>query len=120
MAVRLREGHHPMRADRRHLHHLLVDLGLSVGGARRAIVAHATAMALAGILLMRLPDYISLALYLAVFAAHCVFALRTREALQAREDASRAKAEAASANSGSGAPGAWPQGTKLQQEKPSP
>ena len=28
MAIRLREGHHPMRADRRHLHHMLQDLGL--------------------------------------------------------------------------------------------
>ncbi|MAL96516.1 MAG: undecaprenyl-phosphate alpha-N-acetylglucosaminyl 1-phosphate transferase [Haliea sp.] len=120
MAVRLREGHHPMRADRRHLHHLLVDLGLSVGGARRAIVAHATAMAVAGILLMRLPDYVSLALYLAVFAAHCVFAIQTRRALQAREDANQAARDAASANAGASPPGAWPQSSKLQQEKSAP
>lgn len=123
MAVRLREGHHPMRADRRHLHHLLVDLGLSVGGARRVMVLHATAMAVAGLLLMRLPDYVSLGLYLAVFLAHCAFAIRTRRALERREAGdeagleSEAKADKAAGKAATA--GAWPEGAALKRENSS-
>lgn len=115
MAVRLREGHHPMRADRRHLHHLLVDLGLSIAGARRVMVAHAAAMACAGLLLMRLPDYISLALYLTVFLAHCAFALRTRRVLALVQGQGQGQTAQATPTSGG-----WPEGAALEREHPRP
>jgi UDP-GlcNAc:undecaprenyl-phosphate/decaprenyl-phosphate GlcNAc-1-phosphate transferase len=81
MGLRLSEGHNPMRADRRHLHHLLVDVGFSVTTARRLILLYALTLTALGIALMSTAEYLSFALCLAVFAGHCLFVLRLRNVL---------------------------------------
>ncbi len=87
MAIRLREGHHPMRADRRHLHHMLQDLGLGRNFMRRVIFGYAVLMALAGLLLMPHRAWVSMAAYLLLFALHLYGVMLARRAICRREAA---------------------------------
>ncbi|MBE0614430.1 MAG: undecaprenyl/decaprenyl-phosphate alpha-N-acetylglucosaminyl 1-phosphate transferase [Burkholderiales bacterium] len=48
MSRRLIRGNNPFRADRTHVHHILIDLGMSVGGAVALIHAVAFVLAAAG------------------------------------------------------------------------
>jgi len=81
MLIRVREGDHPMRADRRHLHHLLIDHGFSVLNTRRIMVSYAVAMIVAGFLLMPQHSYVSMAAILAVFATHVTLVCRARRSM---------------------------------------
>lgn len=49
MSRRLVQGQNPFRADRTHLHHILIDLGMPVGGAVALIQLIAFALATAGV-----------------------------------------------------------------------
>ena len=49
MSRRLVKGQNPFRADRTHLHHVLIDLGMSVGGAVALIHIIAFVLAMAGV-----------------------------------------------------------------------
>ena len=82
MLVRLRDGHHPMRADRRHLHHILIDCGFSPVGMRRTVVSYAVVLAAVGLLLMPQRSYVSLGAFFAVFAAHLVFVKFARRVIR--------------------------------------
>lgn len=78
MLLRVCEGHHPMRPDRRHLHHLLQDLGAGAAATRYIVLSYAMVLAVLGLALMQLPEYVSMYLYLGVFGCHCAFVLRSR------------------------------------------
>jgi UDP-GlcNAc:undecaprenyl-phosphate/decaprenyl-phosphate GlcNAc-1-phosphate transferase len=80
MLLRLREGHHPMRPDRRHLHHILQDMGYDLALTRGIIIGYALVLSGLGLLLMSLPEFVSMYLYLAVFCSHCAFVLHSRRA----------------------------------------
>ena len=80
MLLRLREGHHPMRPDRRHLHHILQGLGYDLALTRGIIIGYALVLSGLGLLLMPLPEFVSMYLYLAVFCGHCAFVLQSRRA----------------------------------------
>lgn len=81
MLIRVREGHHPMRADRRHLHHLLMDRGFSGFNTRRIMISYAVVMIVAGFLLMPQSSYVSMAAILAVFATHVTLVCRARQSM---------------------------------------
>lgn len=78
MLLRVCEGHHPMRPDRRHLHHLIQDLGAGSVATRYIIAGYAVVLAITGLALMEVPEFVSMYLYLAVFGGHCAFVLRSR------------------------------------------
>ena len=81
MLLRVCAGHHPMRPDRRHLHHLVQDLGAGSVAARYIIASYAVVLAVLGLALMQLPEFVSMYLYLAVFGGHCAFVLRSRRSV---------------------------------------
>ncbi len=71
MLLRVRAGHSPMQADRRHLHHRLLDMGFSSRATLCLLVAYGVVCAAVGLLLEALPAYLSLLLYFVLFLAHC-------------------------------------------------
>ena len=85
MLRRARHGHKLMAADRSHLHHTLMDMGFSARQTLALLVAWATACALLGLALERIPEYLSLACYCLLFVAHCVFVMKA-EAISRRLD----------------------------------
>jgi UDP-GlcNAc:undecaprenyl-phosphate GlcNAc-1-phosphate transferase len=72
MSRRLARLQSPFRADRTHLHHVLIDLGMPVG--RAVALIHAIAFALAGIGVagwaLRMPDHVMFYAAMAVFALY--------------------------------------------------
>ncbi len=76
MGRRLRLGRPLMAADRSHLHHALMNRGLSPRRALALIVLYATLVACAGLALERIPEYYSMALYFLLFFGHCVFVIK--------------------------------------------
>jgi UDP-GlcNAc:undecaprenyl-phosphate GlcNAc-1-phosphate transferase len=74
---RARHGHELMAADRSHLHHSLLDMGLSPRLTLVLLVAYAIACALLGKALEGVPEYLSLACYILLFLAHCLFVMKT-------------------------------------------
>ena len=85
MLRRARHGHKLMAADRSHLHHTLMDMGFSARQTLALLVAWATACALLGLALERIPEYLSLACYCLLFVGHCVFVMKA-EAISRRLD----------------------------------
>jgi UDP-GlcNAc:undecaprenyl-phosphate GlcNAc-1-phosphate transferase len=75
MLRRYRNGHPVMRADRSHMHHALMDMGLGSGQVLLLLVGWSLCCALLGLALENAAPYISMALYFVVFAAHCAFAM---------------------------------------------
>ena len=75
MLRRAKERRPLMKADRGHLHHTLMDEGLSHSEALMTIVIYAMGCTLTGLLLEQTPAYISLAAYFFLFLAHCQFVL---------------------------------------------
>jgi UDP-GlcNAc:undecaprenyl-phosphate GlcNAc-1-phosphate transferase len=76
MLRRARHGRKLMQADRSHLHHTLMDMGL---GSRQTLAVLCTWSALAagtGLMLEAIPEYLSLALYCMLFIVHCVFVVK--------------------------------------------
>ena len=72
MYRRMRQGRSPFSADRQHIHHLLIDGGLSSRGALLAIVALASALASLGYVMRGTPPLLNLAIFAAVAGAYIV------------------------------------------------
>jgi UDP-GlcNAc:undecaprenyl-phosphate GlcNAc-1-phosphate transferase len=72
MSRRLLRGQSPFRADRTHLHHILIDLGMTVRGAVALILAIAFVLAAAGVAGWALdaPEHIMFYSAMAVFALY--------------------------------------------------
>lgn len=70
MYRRIRLGRSPFKPDRQHLHHLLLDAGLTPRAALVAIVAAGTALALVGYALRSAPEAVGLIAFAAVLAAY--------------------------------------------------
>jgi len=72
MSRRLAKGQSPFRADRTHLHHILIDLGVPT--ARAVALIHLLAFVLAGAGVagwaLRVPEYVMFYTAMAVFAAY--------------------------------------------------
>lgn len=77
MLRRARRGHSLMEADRSHLHHTLMDMGLSPRQTLKVLVSYAAVCALAGLALERVPEYFSLACYFLLFIGHCAFVIKS-------------------------------------------
>ncbi|MEM9255705.1 MAG: MraY family glycosyltransferase [Pseudomonadota bacterium] len=76
MLRRHRLGTGIMRADRLHVHHTLMALGLESRQTLSVLLAYASACAMLGLALERIPEYLSLLLYFLLFCGHCVFVLK--------------------------------------------
>jgi UDP-GlcNAc:undecaprenyl-phosphate GlcNAc-1-phosphate transferase len=76
MLRRAKHRHKLMAADRSHLHHTLMDMGLSARHTLVLLAAWAVACALLGLALENIPEYLSLACYCLVFLGHCVFVIK--------------------------------------------
>ena len=76
MYQRMRSGHSPFRADRRHLHHMLLDAGLSPRKTLALVVAGGGLMAALGYGLRDVPEGLSLAAFLSVLVAYVLRAPR--------------------------------------------
>ena len=72
MSRRLIQGHNPFRADRTHVHHILIDLGVPVGGAVALIHLVAFVLAAAGVAgwALRVPEHVMFYTAMAVFALY--------------------------------------------------
>jgi len=72
MSRRLAKGQNPFRADRTHLHHILIDLGMPVGKAVALIHLIAFALAAAGVAgwALRVPEHVMFYSAMAVFAVY--------------------------------------------------
>lgn len=85
MLRRVRSGHKVMVADRSHLHHTLMDLGLSSHKTLVVLVAYAITCAMLGLTLENLPESLSLLAYFVLFFAHCAFVLLFDRKRRAKE-----------------------------------
>jgi UDP-GlcNAc:undecaprenyl-phosphate GlcNAc-1-phosphate transferase len=65
-----------VKADRTHLHHALMDSGLGRRQTLMLMIGYATLCATLGLLLERVPDYLSLLCYVLLFGIHCWYVLR--------------------------------------------
>ena len=70
MYRRMRAGRSPFRADRQHLHHLLLDAGLKPRQTLLVMLAFSGLLVFVGYALRRLPEAVSLGMFFAVLAAH--------------------------------------------------
>jgi UDP-GlcNAc:undecaprenyl-phosphate GlcNAc-1-phosphate transferase len=77
MMRRARRGQKLMAADRLHLHHALMNMGLGARQTLGLLVTYATACALIGLALQAIPEYLSLLLYFLLFLGHCVFVVKS-------------------------------------------
>ncbi len=77
MLRRHRKGRHLMEADRSHLHHSLMDLGLGPRQTLAAMVSWAITCASVGLALESVPAYLSLCCYLLVFGLHCTLVVKS-------------------------------------------
>lgn len=78
MVRRIWLGKSPFRADRHHLHHLMVRAGFRVGDIVAFSVFMQLGLALIGVggLLLGVPEYLMFWLFLFVFAAYCLVIMR--------------------------------------------
>jgi len=75
MLRRWRRGHKLMDADRSHLHHTLMSMGLSPRQTLVALVGYATLCAMFGLALENGPESLSLMMYTLLFIGHCAFVI---------------------------------------------
>jgi UDP-GlcNAc:undecaprenyl-phosphate GlcNAc-1-phosphate transferase len=73
MFRRFRKGRNLMAADRSHLHHTLMDMGLSPAKTLILLTCYSASCAFLGLLLEGLPESISLLAYFLLFLAHGLF-----------------------------------------------
>ena len=78
MVGRWRHGASLTKADRSHLHYLLVDQGMSPRIALTLLLAYASACVVVGLALESAPESLSLLVFLVVFIGHCGYVLRRR------------------------------------------
>jgi len=76
MMRRVKNGKKLMEADRSHLHHTLMDLGLSSRQTLALLVSYASVCALVGLALEAVPEYLSLLIYFLLFVSHCLFVIK--------------------------------------------
>lgn len=76
MLRRFRRGHSLVQADRSHLHHTLMDTGLGRRQTLLLLLGYAISCAGTGLLLERVPEYLSLLCYFLLFCGHCWLVLR--------------------------------------------
>ena len=86
-ARRMLHGHSPFKADRKHLHHILADLGLPVG--RAVALIHAVAFLLAGIgvaaWVQRVPEFVMFYVAMGIFAVYVMLSTRALRIIEARQ-----------------------------------
>ena len=83
MLRRYRAGRPIMEADQSHLHHALMDMGLSPRQTLAVTVAYAAVAAMTGLSLEAIPAYASLVIYFLLFCLHCLFVITSsRESRQ--------------------------------------
>lgn len=72
MLRRIRKGHSPFKADREHLHHIFLRLGLNSRQALLVITSFASMLATLGVLgeYLQVPDIIMLILFVFVFSVY--------------------------------------------------
>jgi UDP-GlcNAc:undecaprenyl-phosphate GlcNAc-1-phosphate transferase len=76
LMLRLRRGVNPLTADRSHLHHRLLDMGLGRGETLLLLTFYAVLCSIVGLGLEAFPECLSLLFYGVLFLAHMAFALR--------------------------------------------
>jgi UDP-GlcNAc:undecaprenyl-phosphate GlcNAc-1-phosphate transferase len=76
MLRRARHGRKLMEADRSHLHHTLMDMGLGTRQTLAVLVSYASLCALLGLALEAIPPYLSLLGYFLLFCGHCLFVIK--------------------------------------------
>ena len=74
MGRRLPRGQSPFRADRTHLHHILIDLGMPTARAVALILLLAFVLAAAGVAgwALRIPEHVMFYSAMAVFTVYVV------------------------------------------------
>ena len=77
MLRRFKHGRSLMAADRSHLHHTLMDRGLSPRQTLALLVAYAVLCAIIGLVLEGVPEYLSLLCYFLLFCGHCLFVIKS-------------------------------------------
>jgi UDP-GlcNAc:undecaprenyl-phosphate/decaprenyl-phosphate GlcNAc-1-phosphate transferase len=77
MLRRLKHGRKLMEADRSHLHHTLMDLGLGQRQTLALLVCSAAIWAGVGLALEAIPPYLSLLCYFLLFISHCLFVIKS-------------------------------------------
>lgn len=77
MMLRLRQGRSLMEADRSHLHHTLMERGLSSRQTLAILVGYACLCALMGLALENVPESLSLLCYFLLFMGHCLFVIKS-------------------------------------------
>jgi len=83
---RLLNGDSPFKADRKHLHHILVDMGMPIGKAVAAINASAFILAAIGVAgwYFRVPEHVMFFLAMGIFAAYIVFSAEALRVIEGR------------------------------------
>ena len=74
---RYKHGRKLMEADRSHLHHTLMDIGLGRRQTLAVMVGWGVLCAAAGLGLEAIPAYLSLLCYFCLFLAHCLFVIKS-------------------------------------------
>ena len=77
MLRRAKHGRKLMQADRSHLHHTLIDMGLRPRVTLLVLIAYAAVCALLGLALEAIPEYLSLLCYFLLFCLHCLFVMKS-------------------------------------------
>ena len=77
MLRRWRNGKNLMTADRSHLHHTLMDRGLSSRATLITLIIYATVCAGFGLALQAVAESLSLLMYFLLFLAHCFFVVHS-------------------------------------------
>jgi UDP-GlcNAc:undecaprenyl-phosphate GlcNAc-1-phosphate transferase len=77
MLRRAKNGRRMMEADRSHLHHTLMDMGLSARQTLAVLVGWAILCAGTGLALEAIPAYLSLLCYFLLFLGHCLFVMKS-------------------------------------------
>ena len=79
MLRRAKNGRRLMEADRFHLHHTLMDMGLGARQTLGVMVGWAALCATTGLALEAIPAYLSLLFYFLLFLGHCRFVMKSPE-----------------------------------------
>ena len=77
MLRRFTRGRKLMQADRSHLHHTLMDMGLGPRQTLALMSGYATLCAIIGLALEGIPEYLSLLCYFLLFCGHCLFVIKS-------------------------------------------
>jgi UDP-GlcNAc:undecaprenyl-phosphate GlcNAc-1-phosphate transferase len=77
MLRRAKHGRRLMEADRSHLHHTLMAMGLGARQTLGVMVGWAGLCATTGLALEAIPAYLSLLCYFLLFLGHCLFVMKS-------------------------------------------